>query len=466
MSRASRRTSIAKPPNRDVTAPRAAPPGPRRRFPGDHLIALARDPLGLIEAMARCGDVSEIRIGPQRLVLVTHPDDIQRVLVTDQRSFTKGRALERSKLMLGEGLLTSEGAVHLRQRRLIQPAFHRERVARYAESMTAFAAEGDRSWTSGAGLDVHEEMMRLTLGIAAKTLLGADLDGPTIERIGETVGLSLALFQYTVLPFGQLIEQLPLPVVRRLRRSRIALDAMVFAMIDERRRAGASDRGDLLSMLLAVRDEDGSALTEQQLRDEIITLLAAGHETTAVALSWTWYLLSRHPLAEGRLHHELRSVLRGRLPTADDLERLVYTRAVLAESMRLFPPAWVLERRAIERVEFRGYVVTPGTLVVVSQYLTHRDPRWWTEAERFYPDRWLGRSAGAASRPRFAYFPFGAGTRACIGESFAWMEGILVLATLAQRWRLIHEPGHRVVPEPMITLRPRYGMRMITERRS
>lgn len=444
---------------------RLTPPGPRRRYPGQHVVSLARDPLALIGAMARCGDVSQIAIGPQRLVLVTHPDDIQRVLVTEQRSFTKGRALERSKVMLGEGLLTSEGSYHLRQRRLVQPAFHRERVARYAETMSAFADEADKHWRPGAVLDVHDEMMRLTLGIAAMTLFGADLDDETTEEIGRAVGLSLLMFQYTVLPFGAVLERLPLPFVRRLRRSRMRLDGLVYAMISERRREGAENREDLLSMLLAARDEDGSALTDEQLRDETITLLAAGHETTAVALSWTWYLLSQHPVVAGRLHHELDRVLGGRPPSAADVDRLVYARAVFAESMRLYPPAWVLERRAIESINLGGYNVEPGTLVIASQYLTHRDPRWWTDPERFDPGRWMATTRAGSPRPKFAYFPFGAGTRACIGEAFAWMEGILILATLAQRWSMSHDPTHPVVPAPLITLRPKYGMRMVLSSR-
>ncbi|HZS61200.1 MAG TPA: cytochrome P450 [Gemmatimonadaceae bacterium] len=437
----------------------ASPPRPRRCYPGHYLVTLARNPLALLRSMASCGDVSEIAIGPQRLVLASHPDDIQRILVSEQRSFRKGRALERSKLMLGEGLLTSDGAYHLRQRRLVQPAFHREQVARYAAVMADFAARADAEWRDGDVRDVHDAMMRLTLAIVCKTLFATELDAETVTEIGEAVSLSLQMFQYTVLPFGAILEQLPLPFVRRLRRARERLDKIVYDMVAELRRGEGGDRRDLPSMLLAARDADGSALTDEQIRDEIITLIAAGHETTAVALSWTWYLLSQHPVVAGRLHHELDAVLGGRTPTVADVELLVYTRAVLAESMRLYPPAWILERRAIEDVEIGGYTVRAGTLVLVSQYLAHRDPRWWSDPERFDPSRWLT----SAIRPKFAYFPFGAGTRACVGESFAWMEGILILATLAQRWQMSHDPTHEVVPEPMITLRPRYGMRMRLE---
>ncbi|HWZ58028.1 MAG TPA: cytochrome P450 [Gemmatimonadaceae bacterium] len=444
-----------------TTSIAAVPPAPPRRYPGHYLVTLARDPLGLLTSMARCGDVSQIVIGPQRLVLVSHPDDVQRVLVTEQRAFTKGRALERSKLMLGEGLLTSEGAYHLRQRRLVSPAFHRERIARYADVMAGFAAEADAGWRDRELRDMHEAMMRVTLAIASKTLFDASLDDGTSEEIGEAVSLSLRMFQYTILPFGRVIELLPLPFVRRLRKARERLDAFVYGMIEERRQPGARAHADLLSMLLEARDDDGSALSDEQVRDEVITLMSAGHETTAVALSWTWYLLSQHPRVTAGVHDELARVLAGRTPTMADLDRLVYTRAVIAESMRIYPPAWVLERRAVVDVRLGGYMVPAGSLVLVSPYIAHRDPRWWTESEQFDPDRWLTPSV----RPKFAYFPFGAGTRTCVGEAFAWMEAVLILATIAQRWTFSHDPTHEVIPEPMITLRPRYGMRMRLHRR-
>jgi cytochrome P450 len=238
---------------------------------------------------------------------------------------------------------------------------------------------------------------------------------------------------------------------------------MIYAMIAERRRVG-TDRGDLLSMLIAAQDgEQGGGMTDRQLRDELVTILMAGHETTAVALSWTWYLLSQHPEVESTLHAELDTVLGGRTPTMDDLAQLSYTRMVFSESMRLYPPAWIIPRQAIDEFQIREYTVRAGSSVVVSPYIIHRDPRWWEEPERFDPTRW--EPARAATRPKFSYFPFGAGTRMCIGEQFAWMEGILALATIAQRWRLRHDPTHQVVMEPSVTLRPKYGMRMSLHRR-
>jgi cytochrome P450 len=242
------------------------------------------------------------------------------------------------------------------------------------------------------------------------------------------------------------------------------MDEIIFQMLRERRASG-KDHGDLLSMLIIAQDTegDGGGMSDQQLRDEIVTLMMAGHETTAVALSWTFYLLSQNPEVEAELHRELDSVLGGRLPTTADLQHLTYTRMVLSESMRLYPPAWILERCAIKDCEIGGYQIKTNDLVFASQYLTHRDPRWWDNPEQFDPMRWTPEAQ--ASRPKFSYFPFGAGTRICIGEQFAWMEGILVLATLAQQWKMRHDPTHKVEIEPLVTLRPKYGMRMMLERR-
>jgi cytochrome P450 len=275
------------------------------------------------------------------------------------------------------------------------------------------------------------------------------------------MALSLKMFQYSVLPLGFVLEHIPVGWMGRQQRAVERMNALIYRLIEDRRRSG-TDRGDLLSMLVAARDSEGdhSGMTDEQLRDEIVTLLMAGHETTAVAMSWTWYLLSQHPAAERALHEELDRVLGGRTPTADDLPNLPYTRQVIAESMRLYPPAWIVERRAVQDVELGGYRFKAGTLVYASQYLMHRDPRWWDRPEEFDPSRWAPDAPGSAERPKFAYFPFGAGTRICIGEQFAWMEAILALATLAQRWAPRHDPTHCVELEPLVTLRPKHGMRM------
>ncbi|HWZ58803.1 MAG TPA: cytochrome P450 [Gemmatimonadaceae bacterium] len=439
------------------------PPGPRPDYPGQFVVELVRDPIGLLERVAAYGDVAQIKIGPQRLVVVRHPDEIRRVLVTDQRSYTKGRGLERSKLLLGSGLLTSEGEAHLRQRRLVQPAFHRDRIAQYGRVMVDYAREATAQWRSGQVVDLYQEMMRLTLRIAGRTLFDTEM-ADTADEVTSTIALSLQAFRYAILPFGHLVERIPLPWLRRLRRGRVRMNDILYGMIAERRASG-TDRGDLLSMLLLATDADGdgAGLSDQQVRDEVITLLAAGHETTAVALTWTWYLLSQHPAVERELQAELDTVLGERAPTVADLDQLVYTRWVFTEAMRLYPPAWVIERRAVRDVTLGGYQIPAGALVLVSQYLAHRDRRWYGDPSSFEPHRWA--PGAERERPKFAYFPFGAGTRACIGEAFAWMEGTLLLATIARGWQMRHDIAHEVGLEPLITLRPRHGMRMVLRAR-
>ena len=443
---------------------RPAAPGPRARFPGQLLLRLQRDPLAFLDRVRReHGDVALFRIGPQPIALLSAPDDIRDVLVTSQRNFTKGRGLERARLLLGEGLLTSEGEFHLRQRRLVQPAFHRQRVLGYGDTMVEVAARTRDRWRDGETRDVHEAMMALTLAVVARTLFGANVDRET-ERIGAALDVAMKAFRIANLPFSELIEKLPIPTVRRFRRARAELDAIVYGIVAERRRSG-EDRGDLLSMLLLAQDElgDGGGMTDEQLRDECMTLFLAGHETTANLLAWTFHLLGAHPEAERRVHEEV-DALGDRLPSPADFGALPWIRAVLAESLRLFPPAWILGRRAKEPFDVRGYEIPARTIVLMSQWLVHRDERWWPDAGRFLPERWLDADENAR-RPKFAYFPFGAGTRVCVGEQFAWMEGALVLAAIAQRWKLRPAPGVRVAPEPLITLRPRDGLRMRIEAR-
>ena len=412
--------------------------------------------------MAQMGDVTQIRIGPQKVAVLTNPDDIKNLLVTNQRNFTKGRGLESTKALLGEGMLTSEGEFHLRQRRLAQPAFHRDRIANYAQVMGDYTERTQREWRNGETRDVHEDMMHLTLAIAGKTLFDADVENDA-KDVGEAMELSLKMFNYTVLPLGFLMEYAPFRWVRALRGARRRMNEIIFGLIDERR-ANPTDRGDLLSMLMAATDleGDGTGMSNIQLRDELVTIILAAHETTAVALSWTWYLLSQNPAVEARLHAEV-DALGGRRPTMDDLGQLPYTRQVFSEAMRLYPPAWTVERRAINDFEAGGYTIKGGTIVLASQYLMHRDPRYWENPDQFDPDRWT--TEAVAKRHKFTYFPFGAGTRVCIGEQFAWMEGILILAGLSQRWKMRLAPGHVVEKEALVTLRPKYGMRMQLEQR-
>ncbi len=442
------------------------PPGPASRYPFQFAVAIARRRLDfLVDLQRTYGDVVRFDIGPQPVFLISDPDGIRDVLVTHAKQFHKGRGLERAKVILGEGLLTSEEEFHLRQRRLAQPAFHRARIAAYGETMASYAERRSATWRDGKELDVSTEMAAYTLAVVGKTLFDADIEGEAPE-IGEALTAALDTFNFTMLPFGELLLRLPMPATLRFRRGRARLDETIYRLIAERRRAN-DDRGDLLSMLLLAHDTegDGSGMSDLQLRDEVITLLLAGHETTANVLAWTFYLLSQNPEAESRLHAELDAL--GTAPLgADDVARLPYTRAVMAESMRLYPPAYLIGRRALGEYKIGSYVVPPRSLVLVSQWIVHRDPRWWPDAESFRPERWLpGGSALDAARPKFSYFPFGAGTRVCIGEQFAWMEGILALATFARRWRLRLVAGHRVVTQPIITLRAKYGMRMVTHAR-
>jgi cytochrome P450 len=444
------------------------PPGPKRRFLGLDFITYRRDPISFIERMAReYGDISYFRMGPQDVYFLNHPDLVKDVLVTHQQNFTKGRALQRSKRLLGEGLLTSEGDFHRRQRRLAQPAFHRQQIASYAEAMTAYAARMRETWRDGETLDISHEMMRLTLAIVGKTLFDTDVEAEA-DEIGEAMTDIVGLFNSLMMPFSELLEKLPLPQKRRFDRAKQRLDATIYRMIEERRRAGGtSERHDLLSMLLAARDEesDGAGMTDTQVRDEALTIFLAGHETTANAMSWTWYLLSEHREAEARLHREIDEVLGdGRLPTFEDAARLRYTEMVLAESMRLYPPAWAIGRLSINEHEIAGYVLPPRSLVLMSPYVMHRDERYFPDPLRFDPERWTPEAREA--RPQFAYFPFGGGARRCIGEGFAWMEGILLIATLAQRFSLRHVPSHTVGLQPAITLRPKGGMPMKLQKRS
>jgi len=435
------------------------PPGPRQIFPLSGLLSYRKGPLPFFQNLAaQFGDLSYFRLGPQEAFFLNHPDYIKDVLVTNHSSFHKGLALQRAKRLLGEGLLTSEDEVHRRQRRLAQPAFHRSRIASYAAVMTAYGLQTSARWRDGDALDMSAEMMQLTLGIVGKTLFDADVVSDA-QEVGEAMTVVMDLFNTITIPFFELLQKLPLPQLRRFDAAKARLDAIIYRLIEQRRLAG-EDRGDLLSMLLLAQDTevDGGGMTDEQLRDELMTIFLAGHETTANALTWTWYLLSQNPEAEARLHEEIDRVLAGRVPGFDDVAKLKYTEMVLAESMRLYPPAWALGRLAMEDFEIGGYVVPRKSLVLMSQYVMHRDPRYFAEPFKFNPERWTAEAR--ESRPQFSYFPFGGGPRRCIGEGFAWMEGILLIATIARQWQMRLVPNHPVVLKPVITLRPKHGMRM------
>jgi len=421
------------------------------------------NPLEFFTTLARTyGDVTSYRMAGEQLFLINEPRLIRDVLVTHNRNFTKSRGLERSKRLLGQGLLTSEGAMHLRQRRLMQPAFHRDRVAGYGDLMVGYADRMPRAWADGATLDISREMNRLTLSIVGKTLFDVDVEEQA-ATVGEALTAVMESFWMTLLPFADVLERLPVPKLRRARMARARLDAIIYRMIADRRSSGG-DRGDLLSMLLAAQDEDdGRGMTDLQVRDEAMTIFLAGHETTANALTWTWFLLSGAPDIEARLHDEVARALQGRLPSVADLPSLPFVERVVTESMRLYPPAWIIGRRAIDEYRVGEYVAPPRSILVMSPYIMQRDERFYTDPERFDPDRWTPEFRAAL--PKFAYFPFGGGPRQCIGESFAWMELILLVATITQQCRLRLVPGHPVVPQPLITLRAKHGVRMTVEKR-
>lgn len=438
---------------------------PGLQFPenGRFLLRMRRDPLSAFLDLAQTyGDVAHMKFGKQDAYLLSHPDDIRNVLVVHQQQMRKPGALRQP--LGGNGLLRSEGEFHKHQRRLMQPAFHRQRIASYAQTMVEYTQRLSDRWQDGMQVDMAQEMMGLTLAIIAQTMFGAQVEDDT-EAVREALTPLLQMSGASRLdPLNALLEYLPFPSKKRRSEARAQMDAIVSRIISERRASG-EDRGDLLSMLLLARDEegDGSGMSDSQLSDEVMTLFVAGHETTANALSWTWYLLSQHPEVEEKLRRELDAVLAGRLPDVDDVSRLTYTEMALTEAMRLYPPAWTIGRRTVDEYRVRQYTIPANSLLIMSQYVVHHDPRWYPDPFRFDPERWTPEAR--AGRPKYAYFPFGGGPRLCIGEAFAWMEGELALAILAQRWRARLLPGHHVQTEPLITLRPKGGLPMVLQRR-
>lgn len=462
------------------------PPGPHSILPEKLLREFMNDPIKTLMNIAHTyGNISHFKLGRRHVYLINEPSYIEDVLIRNHKNFIKSRGLQVSKRLLGEGLLTSEGEYHDRQRQIIQPAFHPNRISTYGQIMTDYAQHMCQRWQNGMLLDIHKEMMRVTMAIISKAVLGSDVK---LEKDDDEVGDALLVcMQYhnrLQMPFGELIEKIPiLPVNKGYQRAKKTLDSIVYDMIKKHRdneNRGINKEGgrDLLYSLLQAQDTEAGIgrMNDIQLRDEVMTIFLAGHETTANALTWTFYLLSQNPTVGDKLYEELCTVLgddddkdssssttNKRTPTIEDVPKLEYAEKVFRESMRLYPPAWTIGRQVIHDYKIDKYVLPAGSVILMSQYVTHHDPRYFSDPHLFYPDRWT--KEFKLHLPRFSYFPFGGGIRGCVGEPFAWMEGILLLAMIHHRWKMHHDPEHKVELKPLITLRPKYGMHMKLERR-
>jgi len=420
------------------------------------------NPIFLFQHLAETyGDIAHYKIGHHHIVFLNHPEYIREVLVVQNDNFIKERTVQRSKMLLGEGMITAEAAAHRAQRQTAQPAFHRQRIVEYGGVIVEEALRVRNSWGAGER-DIAQDMMHLTLNVVSRTLFATDLREEVFE-LAAAINRIMGLYNFLVmLPAAEWLVHLRPPGLAAFVRARNRIDAVVYRMLDAHRKAEV-DRGSLLDMMLAAspgNDEE----SRRSLRDQVITIFLAGYETVANALSWTWYLLSQNPECEAKFHAEIDSLPGGRLPTFEEMPRLRYTESVLAESLRLYPPAWAMGRYALNDFELGKFFLPARTTVLISQFITHRDARYFPDPLRFDPERFS--AEGKARRGKFSYFPFGAGARQCIGESFAWMEGVLILATLGQKWKMRLVPGHRVEPQPLITLRPKFGMKMNLEARA
>lgn len=451
-------TSVLKP-----TA-RHRPPGPFNLPPLGQAWNFASNPLGFLSGVARrYGDIAFFKLGAVNVYFVSHPDYVREMLITQRARFEISTMRTRLEPLLGMGLLTSRGELHARQRRLMQPVFRKSRIDAYAPCMVDYAARAAERWKPGGQIDLTDEMMKLTMAVVSKTLFDHDVERDS-DRVSGNLSTLMSFFARWMSPFLQFSLKLPLPSTFTFRRALRGLDEVVYRMIEQRRRHPTGGE-DLLSLLMQAKDDETNVqMTEKQLRDELLTLFLAGHETTANALGWTIYLLAQHPDADAKLHAEVRSALAGRARLeAADGERMPYARKVMMEGMRLYPPAWFVGRTALDNVPLGGYTVPRGTTVLTSQYVVHRDGRFFEEPQRFRPERWT--EEFQEKLPRGAYFPFSAGDRHCIGEGFAWLEALLILATLVERWRFELVPGQDIRPRPSITLRPSAGIRMVVRAR-
>jgi cytochrome P450 len=466
------------------------PPGPTYKLPGRLLRQFIRDPINTLSTIAReYGEISYFKLGPEHVYLINNPDYIEKVLIYDHHNFKKGKRLQTAKAVLGEGLVTSEGDFHNHQRRLIQPIFHPKQIMIYSNIMTDYAIRMHNRWKDGSTVDISEEMMRLTLGIICKSVLNYDVESEA-QEVGKALTTVRNYSKRLQSPIGQVLNKIPiLPAPKRAREAREKLDSLVYGLISDRRQQEESGNemryDDLLSRLMQAQESNtanhvsnndisststfpiptsAGKMSDKQVRDEVMTIFIAGHETTSNALTWTFYLLSQYPNVERKLYDEIELVLENRIPTADDIPKLRYTEMVLRESMRIYPPVWTMGRHVENDYSVGEYTIPAGSSILMCQYVMHHDPRYYEKPEEFNPDRWT--DDFKTRLPRFSYFPFGGGIRGCIGEPFAWMEGVLIIATIAQEWSMHLVPSQRIKLDPAITLRSKYGMKMkLSQRR-
>jgi cytochrome P450 len=453
-------------------------PGRSRRYPAgpaflSRLVSGSLFRQNAIESMtdfaARYGDFVHYTIFGRHIYQLNHPELLEDFFLKDVAKHHRGIVMQRAKIVLGEGLLTSEEPLHMRQRRLAQPAFLRQRIAAYGAVIGENAFAISKDWETGAVRNLHGDMLELALRIVGKCLFDLDVRSrDEVKNISVAVDAFMEFLPIAMLPFSEQIQRLPLPAMKRIRDGQANLDAMIYAMIEDRRR-NPGDRGDLLSMLIeAVDPEDsGASMSNQQVRDECLTIMLAGHETTANALSFSLWLLAKHPEMQRRLREEAMCVLGDRAANADDYRRLPYATQVFSEALRLYPPVWVTARTCVQPYEIAGYKIPKGAILIAPQFVVHRDQRFYPDPLCFDPERFSSdEKQGAKSRPRFAFFPFGAGSRQCIGEGLAWMEGAFSLATICRDWRLSFPPGaaEELAVNPAITLRPTHGVRLIVEK--
>jgi len=442
---------------------RTRAPGPKASYLGLRATAgYARDPLRWMRHLRDAyGDVAETQVLGRPWFLVSHPDDIEWVLVKNAKKMKRDAYIDILERTLGKGLLTSDGELWKRQRKLMSQAFTPKRIATYADAMSAVSDRGCH-WHDGLTIDLHAEMSRVTMEVVAAVLFGTGIGPEEVRTVSEAMETINSFYANSPEAILKVPEWVPTPNNRALNAAVKRIDGVLFDIIGKRRRSKET-HDDLLGTLLAAVDDDGSAMTDRQLRDEAITLFLAGHETTALTLGYTLMLVAKYPDVERRLMAELDAVLGGRLPTAEDSKNLPYTRQVLEEAMRLYPPAWTTGREVAEEIEVRGFTLPAGAQVLTSQWIVHRDPRFFADPEAFDPDRF--EKAKAKSRPKYAYFPFGGGPRVCIGNHFAMMEAILILAIAMQRFHFELVPDQKLELAPSVTLRPKEGVRAVVKHR-